>query len=313
MAGGRRDQPVVVGIAADHSMQHDDICRLDLLRRGCNVNKPPVHPIRQPKAFQQGGRLGLVVAGDFKVRGLASAAIKQLNLDLANSATDFEHRGVTNVMVGQKGHYAALGWIESTLAVGTGKPFGEPITEHRLVATAAATVAHGISVPPAGSPRRSQCGMITEVQASGGAMAENPIEQLAESACLELLRGHHFGRVAFIEQADGPPAIMPVNYLMRGEVVVFRTDPNSKLGQAVRSTTATFEIDGIDERERTGWSVVVSGRAEQVVDPTELDELRQTPLLPWAPGDRSQYVRITPELVTGRCISVAELPSNWWG
>jgi nitroimidazol reductase NimA-like FMN-containing flavoprotein (pyridoxamine 5'-phosphate oxidase superfamily) len=144
-------------------------------------------------------------------------------------------------------------------------------------------------------------------------MAENPIEDLAENACLELLRDHHFGRVAFVEQADGPPVITPVNYLLHRGAVVFRTDPNSKLGRGVRSTTASFEIDGIDQRERTGWSVVVSGRAEEVVDPNELDELHQTPLLPWAPGDRSQYVRITPELVTGRCISVAELPSNWWG
>ena len=30
--------------------------------------------------------------------------------------------------------------------------------------------------------------MITSIPASGGAMAENPIEHLAESACLELLR-----------------------------------------------------------------------------------------------------------------------------
>jgi len=64
---------------------------------------------------------------------------------------------------------------------------------------------------------------------------------------------------------------------------------------------------GADVLERRGdW-------AEEVVDPEEVDELRQTPLLPWAPGDRSQYVRIRPQLVTGRCISVAELPSNWWG
>jgi uncharacterized protein len=81
-------------------------------------------------------------------------------------------------------------------------------------------------------------------------MAENPIEHLAESACLKLLREHHFGRVAFVEQADGPPVIMPVNYLMHGEAVIFRTDPNSKLGRGVRSTTAAFEID-IDQRERT--------------------------------------------------------------
>ena len=141
----------------------------------------------------------------------------------------------------------------------------------------------------------------------------NPIEDLANSACLELLRDNHFGRVAFVEQTDGLPVIMPVNYLMYGETVVFRTDPDSKLGRAMRSTTAAFEIDGIDERERTGWSVVVSGRAEEVVEPNELDELRQTPRLPWAAGDRFQYVRIRPRLVTGRCISVAELPSNWWG
>jgi nitroimidazol reductase NimA-like FMN-containing flavoprotein (pyridoxamine 5'-phosphate oxidase superfamily) len=110
----------------------------------------------------------------------------------------------------------------------------------------------------------------------------------------ELLRDHHFGRVAFVEQADGPPVIMPVNYLMHREAVVFRTDPDSKLGRAMRSTTAAFEIDGIDERERTGWSVVVSGRAEEVVEPNELDELRQTPLLPWAAGDRSSTSGLGP-------------------
>jgi nitroimidazol reductase NimA-like FMN-containing flavoprotein (pyridoxamine 5'-phosphate oxidase superfamily) len=142
---------------------------------------------------------------------------------------------------------------------------------------------------------------------------ESSMEHLEENACLELLNKHHFGRVAFVEQGEGPPVIMPVNYLMYGETVVFRTDPNSKLGSTLRSAPATFEIDGIEERERTGWSVVVSGRAEEVADPRELDELNQTPLLPWAPGDRSLYVRITPELVTGRCISVADLPSNWWG
>lgn len=145
-------------------------------------------------------------------------------------------------------------------------------------------------------------------------MAENSsMEVLEENACRQLLKEHHFGRVAFAEPSGGPPVIMPVNYLMHGETVVFRTDPNSKLGGVLRSATAAFEIDGIDERERTGWSVVVSGRAEEVLDPGELDELRQTPLLPWAPGDRSQYVRMRTEFVTGRCISVADLPSNWWG
>lgn len=139
------------------------------------------------------------------------------------------------------------------------------------------------------------------------------LEDLAEDECLDLLNRHHFGRVAFLEQIDLPPVIMPLNYLMHADSVVVRTDPGSKLGGVLRDAPVSFEIDGIDQRHRTGWSVVVSGRAQQVVDPNELEELYQTPLLPWAPGDRSQYVRITPVLVTGRRISVADLPSSWWG
>lgn len=144
-------------------------------------------------------------------------------------------------------------------------------------------------------------------------MADSRMEDLAENECLELLSAHHFGRVAFVERTGAPPVIMPLNYLVHAETVVCRTDPQSKLGSALRDTPVSFEIDGIEQRQRTGWSVVVSGRAEEVVDASELEELHQTPLLPWAPGDRSQYIRIKPELVTGRRISLADLPSNWWG
>ena len=144
-------------------------------------------------------------------------------------------------------------------------------------------------------------------------MMDSLMEDLAEDECLDLLNKHHFGRVAFVEQSDLPPVIMPLNYLMHANAVVVRTDPESKVGGALRDAPVSFEIDGIDQRRRTGWSVVISGWAHEVVDPNELEELYQTPLLPWAPGDRSQYVRITPAAVTGRRISVADLPSNWWG
>ena len=139
------------------------------------------------------------------------------------------------------------------------------------------------------------------------------MEDLAEDECFDLLKRHHFGRVAFAEGVDLPPVIMPLNYLVDANTVVVRTDPSSRLGGALRDALVTFEIDGIDQPQRTGWSVVVSGRAQEVVDPGDLRELNQTPLLPWAPGDRSQYVRITPGSLTGRRISVADLPSNWWG
>jgi nitroimidazol reductase NimA-like FMN-containing flavoprotein (pyridoxamine 5'-phosphate oxidase superfamily) len=178
--------------------------------------------------------------------------------------------------------------------------------ERRHAGTSMADSAQNLTTPSA------EYGIISRKRI-GGRIVDSLIEDLAESECLELLKTHHFGRVAFVEQADGPPVIMPVNYLVHAETVVVRTDPRSKLGNALRDAPVSFEIDGIDQRERRGWSVVVSGRAQQIVDLRELEELHQIPLLPWAPGDRSQYVRITPELVTGRRISVEDLPSNWWG
>jgi nitroimidazol reductase NimA-like FMN-containing flavoprotein (pyridoxamine 5'-phosphate oxidase superfamily) len=44
-------------------------------------------------------------------------------------------------------------------------------------------------------------------------MADSLMENLAQSECVELLKGHHLGRVAFVEPAGGMPVIMPVNYL----------------------------------------------------------------------------------------------------
>ena len=98
-------------------------------------------------------------------------------------------------------------------------------------------------------------------------MANGLIEDLAESECLSLLKTHHFGRVAFVQQADGPPMIMPLNYLVHAESVVVRTDPRSELGNALRDAPVSFEIDGIDQQQRTGWSVLVIGRAQEIVYP----------------------------------------------
>lgn len=55
------------------------------------------------------------------------------------------------------------------------------------------------------------------------------------------------------------------------------------------------------------------GRAEEITDEEQLAQLRQTPLLAWAPGVKERYVRINASQVSGRRISIAELPSNWWG
>jgi nitroimidazol reductase NimA-like FMN-containing flavoprotein (pyridoxamine 5'-phosphate oxidase superfamily) len=118
------------------------------------------------------------------------------------------------------------------------------------------------------------------------------------------------------------PVIIPVNYLLDEDTVVFRTDAGSKLHAAIRGAPVAFEVDGVDQDRQVGWSVVVRGRAEEVTDPVKLAELRQSPLGGVAPqrkralrtgqtelGDRqahhdcrrpSQLVGIIRSLITDR-------------
>jgi nitroimidazol reductase NimA-like FMN-containing flavoprotein (pyridoxamine 5'-phosphate oxidase superfamily) len=137
-------------------------------------------------------------------------------------------------------------------------------------------------------------------------------QELTDDECRKLLGERHLGRLALVD-ADGP-VILPVNYALDEGSVVFRTDPGSKLDAAAAGATVAFEVDATDERDRTGWSVVVRGQAGEVAEPAELERLRALPLYPWAPGAKGHYVRIRPASVTGRRIALpAHLPFTWWG
>jgi uncharacterized protein len=137
-------------------------------------------------------------------------------------------------------------------------------------------------------------------------------QELTDDGCRRLLGERHLGRLAFVD-ADGP-VILPVNYALDQGAVVFRTDPGSKLDAAAAGATVAFEVDAADERDRTGWSVVVRGQAGEVAEPADLERLRALPLYPWAPGAKARYVRIRPASVTGRRIALpADLPFTWWG
>lgn len=142
-------------------------------------------------------------------------------------------------------------------------------------------------------------------------MPKDRWQELAPDECRSLLGHRHLGRLAFIEREL--PVILPVNYVLDDGAVVFRTDAGSKLDAAVQGTPVAFEVDGVNEIDRTGWSVLARGHAELVSDPETLDRLRRLPLVPWAPGAKPNYVRVAADEVTGRRINVADLPSSWWG
>ena len=143
-------------------------------------------------------------------------------------------------------------------------------------------------------------------------MPEPRMEELDEDECRRLLAEHHLGRLAIPD--FGGPVILPVNYVVDRDLVVFRTDPVSKLDAATERESVAFEVDAVDEGARTGWSVVVRGTLAELTDPADLARLRALPLYPWAPGEKTRYVRVRPSSVTGRRIRIPDdLPFTWWG
>nr|WP_239524118.1 pyridoxamine 5'-phosphate oxidase family protein [Geodermatophilus normandii] len=134
-------------------------------------------------------------------------------------------------------------------------------------------------------------------------MQEIPVDE-----CHRLLAGQEIGRLAV--NAEHHPLVFPVNYAMDGTTVVIRTAPGTKLAAADHANV-TFEVDEIDRRTRSGWSVLVRAVAEEVGPEHRAGIVARTEatgVTPWAPGEHGHWLRLIPTSVTGRRIVPGELP-----
>ena len=125
------------------------------------------------------------------------------------------------------------------------------------------------------------------------------LEILPFEVCLRLLASVPVGRVGFF--SDGEVVVLPVNHILDGQDPVFRTARGSKLSAAEGQSLVAFEADEYDEQTQTGWSVLVTGRAEVVYDEAEVERLSQRGLHPWATAvERPFWIRIRATSVSGR-------------
>ena len=132
------------------------------------------------------------------------------------------------------------------------------------------------------------------------------LEDLTEAECLDYLAGAEVGRVALV--VDGYPAIFPVNYVLDGEQVLFRTRDGAKLSDAGLNRVA-FEVDHVDPATREGWSVLIQGQADDIgnaIDATS-QRLRRRTLVTWAPGTRDRWFVVRPSKISGRRLRVLPL------
>jgi nitroimidazol reductase NimA-like FMN-containing flavoprotein (pyridoxamine 5'-phosphate oxidase superfamily) len=121
---------------------------------------------------------------------------------------------------------------------------------------------------------------------------------LSQEECRERLAGASVGRVAFCTPQG--PTIYPVNVGVVDGDVVFRTAPYTDLGTQVGGSQVALEVDELDPADASGWSVVVHGEAVRVDDPDEAAQLRRPLPEPWAPGQRSLFVRVVVTQISGR-------------
>lgn len=134
------------------------------------------------------------------------------------------------------------------------------------------------------------------------------LQTLSAEECYRLLGSQQIGRLGVI--AEHYPLIFPVNYALDRQVIVLRMDKGTKLAAADHANV-TFEVDQIDQRDRTGWSVLVRGLAEEVTTGHRAELIERTRAAgtdPWAPGEHGHWMRLIPQGMSGRRIVPGTLP-----
>jgi uncharacterized protein len=123
------------------------------------------------------------------------------------------------------------------------------------------------------------------------------LEVLDRNECLRLIDGTGLGRIAVTSGAL--PLVLPVPYLMDGETIVVETGRGTALEFATAGAVVGFEVDNLHENGHSGWTVMITGVAEEVRDSADLERLRQQCPKEWVRGDE-RLIRISCELVSGR-------------
>ena len=134
-----------------------------------------------------------------------------------------------------------------------------------------------------------------------------PVQELNEAESRERLARTTLGRVV-VRRSDDLD-IFPVNYVTNGENLYFRTAEGNKLFTITLNHDVLFEVDEV--KDGVAWSVVVRGVADLVQDLQEIQEVDELDLKPWVPTLKYNYVRITPNQITGREFQLGEEPERY--
>lgn len=133
------------------------------------------------------------------------------------------------------------------------------------------------------------------------------VNRLSDQQCWERLGEQQLGRL--VTHVGDVFDIFPVNYIVDGESVVFRTAEGSKLTELTLNDDVLFEVDQYTDAD--AWSVVVRGKAVRLSTAEEVAAADELPLRPWIPTVKYNYVRVLPTSLSGRDFDRGEEPDRY--
>jgi nitroimidazol reductase NimA-like FMN-containing flavoprotein (pyridoxamine 5'-phosphate oxidase superfamily) len=135
----------------------------------------------------------------------------------------------------------------------------------------------------------------------------DPVVALSDEQCWERLRGQELGRL--VTHVGDVLDIFPVNYVVDGESLLFRTAQGSKLFELTVNDEVLFEVD--DHTDTDAWSVILRGRAHPLDSSAEVERADGLGLRPWIPTLKYTYVRVEPTSLSGRAFERAPEPDRY--
>lgn len=125
--------------------------------------------------------------------------------------------------------------------------------------------------------------------------SDEPARELHPEQSWEFLSGHEFGRIAFhlLDEVH----IVPINYVVDDERLLFRTSEGSKLLGLKMNADVAFEVDEIEDEVAT--SVVLRGEAHELTGDA-MRAVEQLPLRPWVGTPKMRIIAIRVTEITGR-------------
>jgi nitroimidazol reductase NimA-like FMN-containing flavoprotein (pyridoxamine 5'-phosphate oxidase superfamily) len=134
-----------------------------------------------------------------------------------------------------------------------------------------------------------------------------PVIALSEEQCWERLGQMELGRL--VTHVGDILDIFPVNYVVDGRGLLFRTGQGSKLFELTINDEVLFEVD--DHSETEAWSVIVRGHAHPLETFADVERADGLGLTPWIPTLKYVYVRIEPTRISGRAFHRGPEPDRY--